>query len=535
MTRLVVPVFGDSILDIRNDFDAAIRAGADVVELRLDMISEVSDDELRTLVKDLPESVAILLTYRSIEEGGESPATDAERLQRLSALGPMATYIDIELATWDRVESNRQVGRGALRRADAVSQSGGIEVIEGASPRHLVLSKHDLKDRPPGLLSDLLKMSQVEECAVAKLAWRCRSVRDNFEAFELMRSGPLPTVAICMGEDGLLSRILAPKFGGFATYASLRTGLETAPGQIVVRELLDRYRWRAINNATRVFGVVGDPVRHSLGPDVHNAAFAEAGIDAVYVPFRVNPGYESFKAFMLEVVARPWLDLHGLSITAPHKGNAFRFLTEQGAEIDDPGRRAKAVNTIGLAADGSLRGWNTDCAAILSSLRGVLRGGESLQGKRVLLLGAGGVARAALVALEGHGAELSIANRTHEQAASLAGEFGSGIVDWEARETFDADVVIQCTPVGQAPDVGSSLMPSDCVREETTYFDTVYNPPETKLIGDARQRGARVIDGLTLFSHQAAAQLQAWLGKSLPPLFYRGAAEQALSRRGETR
>src|SRR5262249_48506154 len=158
--------------------------------------------------------------------------------------------------------------------------------------------RHDLRGRPASLHNDLLGMSSTAECAVIKIAWRARSVRDNLEAFELMRSSAKPIMAICMGEEGLPSRVLAKKFNAFGNFASLGEGHETAAGQLSLEQLRKTYRWDRIQSGTNLYGLIGDPVAQSAGPVLHNAAFEHLGHDAVYLPLKVAAGYESFKAFM---------------------------------------------------------------------------------------------------------------------------------------------------------------------------------------------------------------------------------------------
>src|SRR5206468_10159700 len=210
---------------------------------------------------------------------------------------------------------------------------------------------------------------------IKKIVWMARSVRDNLEAFELLRDRQKPMIALCMGEVGLISRVLAKKFGGFLTFASLRDESATAPGQVTIADMKRLYRWDAIGAATKVYGVVASPVMHSMSPAIHNAGFDAVGHDGVYLPMLVNPGYESFKAFMESFLTFEPLHLSGLSITLPHKENALRYLKEKGAEVEALAERIGAVNTIVIPSIENrkskienLRGFNTDYAAILDTI-----------------------------------------------------------------------------------------------------------------------------------------------------------------------
>jgi 3-dehydroquinate dehydratase/shikimate dehydrogenase len=176
-----------------------------------------------------------------------------------------------------------------------------------------------------------------------------------------------------MGDAGTISRILAKKFGAFLTFASLSAEAATAPGQLTIGDMKSLYRWDALGPHTKVYGVVAHPVRHSLSPAIHNAAFTAVGYDGVYLPMLVEPDYQGFKSFMEDFLKFPGLDLSGLSVTIPHKNNALRYLEETGAAIEAMAQRIGAVNTIVIRRSGEgeplLSGKNTDYAAILDSLR----------------------------------------------------------------------------------------------------------------------------------------------------------------------
>lgn len=548
MTLLAVPIFGSSIDQLRREIAEAVELGADLVELRLDLVDNVSDAEIRKLLGGERRDIPVILTIRSQGEGGHWDGAEDERISRLVNLGPCADYIDVELSSWQRSANIRQKVALALNRASHESVSNGGRNVARVSRRTLVLSRHDVKTRPPKLQSDLIAMldaSKEQGIAepVPKLAWRARSVRDNFEAFELMRESPRPAIVICMGEDGLLSRVLARKHGAFATFASRAAGCETAPGQVSVSEMRDLYRWDAIDRDTRVYGVIGDPVRHSLSPRAHNAAFAETGENAVYLPLRVTGAYESFKAFMVEVLARPWLDFRGLSVTLPHKEHALRFLDETGAAVHPEARRIGSVNTLTIAPDGTLSGFNTDGAAALETVRAGLSSGRDgsagpdpargdLAGLRVAVLGAGGVARAVVGGLTEAAADVTIFNRTREKGEALARTFDCRCEPWEERARCDVDLIVNCTSLGQWPDVAASPMPPEALAPGTAVFDTVYHPPVTRLLQEASRRGCTAIDGLAMFALQAQAQFHLWTGRHLPAEVFRRAAEKGLSEVG---
>lgn len=521
MTLLIVPVSGEHIDDVRGQVEKAIAQGADAIELRVDLMGSLTSDDLRTLRKTTPGEVSFLLTIRSAAEGGQWDAGDDERVSRLIELGPFVDYIDVELALWRRSANIRQKIELALHRADPAYATGGEDESSFVARRKLILSRHDFHSRPSTLQKDLVEMLAEPACAAPKIAWRARSVRDNFEAFEHMRGCAKPPLLICMGEEGLLSRVLAKKFGAFGSFASLERGMETAAGQPSIEDIRKRYRWDAIDRQTEVYGVIGDPVSHSLSPQVHNAAFADAGINAVYLPMRVLPGYESFKALMVEVLARSWMDVRGFSVTIPHKENALRWLKDVGGVIDPAALRIGAVNTIVLRSDGTIHGRNTDYEAALAGIQTAVAKRSTIGAPlRAAVLGAGGVARAVVAALKQLSADVTIFNRTAERAKALAEELNCAAGDWENRQATEVDLIANCTSVGLAPDIEQTPYPADALRPGMIVFDTVYRPVETRLLRDAAGAGCTTLSGLDMFTRQAAAQFAWWAGRDAPVTIY---------------
>ena len=484
MTRLCVPLLVDpGDLDAtRRDMAAAVEAGADLVELRLDYWADAADFPRLIGGFDVP----LILTCRPIWEGGHSGLSDEDRLNFLEkcfADAPAGSLIDFE---WKAVRN-------------------------GARPAvPYVASSHDFAGRPPTLSKLYAEMAE-SDAAIVKLAWAARSVRDNLEALDLMRLRAKPTVAICMGEAGLMSRVLSKKFGGFLTFAALRDDRNTAAGQPTIAQLKQLYRWDALGPATRVFGVVGDPVGHSKSPLVHNAAFDATGFDGVYLPLPVAAGWESFKAFMETLGRHEPLDLSGLSVTIPHKENALRHLRETGGEIEPLAAKIGAVNTLTFR-NGRISGRNTDHAAILGSLN------IDVVGRRVGVIGAGGTGRTAVAALAEAGADVTVYNRTRDRAAALAEEFGVSAAGLDALAGASADAWLNTTSVGLAPNTDASPFDDNMpeLGGKTLVWDAVYNPPRTKLLRQAEAAGAKTVSGLDMFIGQAAAQFEAWAAQPAP-------------------
>jgi shikimate dehydrogenase len=278
-----------------------------------------------------------------------------------------------------------------------------------------------------------------------------------------------------------------------------------------------------------------------MSPAIHNAAFDSTGHDGVYLPLLVNPGYESFKAFMESFVPFEGLDLSGLSVTLPHKENALKYLLEKGAEVEEVAQRIGAVNTITIKRSDRrlpLRGFNTDYAAILDSITEKMGiGRERLSDLRVAVIGAGGTGRTAVAALAHYGATVVVYNRTREKADALAAEFNgkSGhVVAASMDKICDSccHVFINTTSVGMHPNVNESPLGERPPKftPNTVVFDVVYNPMKTKLLRQAEAAGAKTIGGVEMFVRQAAAQFQAWTATQAPVDVMRRVVEDRLSR-----
>ena len=461
-----------------------------MVELRIDRLSEPH------LVRQLAEACILpaIITCRPRWEGGESPLSDDKRLLLLdAACHGKVRYIDVELETARR-GSDLPVGRP------------------------LICSFHDFEGRPDRLHNVILEMSQ-RPGSISKIAWKARSIRDCIEAFELVSNKATPTIALCMGEAGMATRILAKKFGAPITFAALDNQAATAPGQLTIEQMKRLYRWDAIDAETRVYGVVASPVSHSLSPAIHNAAFAAAGHDGVYLPLLVEGSYEAFKAFMECFLAMPALHLSGLSITIPHKENALKYLQEKGATIEPLAESIGAVNTIVITNAGQLFGHNTDYAAIVDAITSAL-GIDSarLAGKSAAIIGAGGTGRTAVAALTHFGVKVTIYNRNLERAQNLAKEFSAAALPLEALAAARCDLYLNTTSLGMSPSIHSSpfdiSMPN--LGPQNLVFDAVYNPLQTRLLTQASAAGAQTVSGVEMFIRQAARQFELWTGLPAP-------------------
>lgn len=524
MTLLAVSIAPDSPEDVEPCVERArlsIADGAELVEWRIDALAEEPD--ARELVRRLIDGVTVasIITCRPIWEGGEYDGDDDDRVSLFEAIGTSTLpprYLDVELALWKRSANLRQKLRLAIDHAD---QRRDVTT-------RLILSSHDFHERPSDLSRRLAAMADEDACAVVKIAWRARSLRDNLEAFELLRARQKPMIALCMGPFGLPSRVLAKKFGALLTFASAEGAPPTAPGQPTIRQLRRTYRWDSIGPHTRLHGLVGWPVAHSRGPLLHNAGFDAINHDGVYLPLPVPPEWEHFTATVGALVDDRAVDFAGASVTLPHKEHLIRFVRERNGTIDPAAAAIGAANTLVVGADGTLACFNDDAPAVIETLEAEAGlTSAQLRGLRVAIVGAGGVARAVAWALANHGARVVIFNRTPERAESLAeslagtvsprGSVTSGRLDALACGCFP--LVVNCTPIGMeggdAPQ--ESPLPDDFPFEPgLIVFDTVAVPTLTPLLRDARAGGAVAIGGEGMFLRQAAAQFRRWTGVAPP-------------------
>jgi 3-dehydroquinate dehydratase/shikimate dehydrogenase len=303
-----------------------------------------------------------------------------------------------------------------------------------------------------------------------------------------------------MGEQGIISRVLGVRAGSVFTFASAIAGEETAPGQVTAQELRNVYRIEQVDVATRVYGVVGDPIAHSLSPAIMNAAFRRENVNAVYLALHAK----TLKDLLACVREIP---IHGLSVTMPYKESILTHLDNTDAHTTKIG----ACNTVVRAQDGNLYGFNTDAAGIVRPLERRL---NTLEGARILVIGAGGAARAAVFGLKERGSEVYILNRTAAPAKKLAHQARARLIKRADLKKLAFDVIINATPVGMGNFRESPLQEQEI--NARYVFDMIYDPAETRFLKLARERGAQIIPGIEMFVHQAARQFEIWTGKPAP-------------------
>ena len=484
MTPLCETVTGRSMAELLAARDAAVTG--DMVELRLDGVADL--DVARALAgRHLPAVV----TCRAAWEGGQFDGTEEERRAVLAAaLDFGAEFVDVE---WPAVEGQAT----AVPFRDLVRRK----------PERIVVSSHDFQGVPADLEARARAM-RATGAATIKIAVSIERLSQMRCLKAIAQDGP--AVVIGMGELGVTSRLLAGRFGSRWTYA----GNGVAPGQLPVRRMIDDYGFRRIHDSTRIFGVVSTNALHSLSPVMHNAAFQGAAIDAVYVPLPAED-FADFLTFAAD------MGVEGLSVTIPFKRDALRAAESASALT----RQVGAANTL-RRRSGGWEAANTDVDGFLQPLASAWVG--SLEGVRASVLGAGGAARAVVVALASKGARVTIHARREEQARELAEDFDVQVGSYPPAPA-SWDLLVNCTPAGSAARRLESPMPSDRLTGRLVY-DLTYRPGESALLRDARVAGVASLDGLAMLVAQAERQFEWWTGQH-PGL---GVMEAAARRRVAT-
>jgi 3-dehydroquinate dehydratase / shikimate dehydrogenase len=473
-----------------------VEQGARLVELRLDYIN--GEVNVKRLVADRPSPV--LISCRRPADGGKYTGTEEQRQLLLrTAITEGVEYVDLEY------------------------DIAGMVPRFGRTKR--VVSIHDFRKTPENLEEVHGRLCGYDP-DIIKIACMANHPHDNLRLLEIVKKSKVPTVGVCMGDIGVPSRILTGKFGSPITFATFHHERAMAPGQLTFQQMTEVYNYDKIDADTEVYGVIADPIAHSLSPLIHNAAFQHYGMNKVYIPFRVPR--EDLSRFIDEA---PQFGIRGLSITIPHKEEVIKKLTDVDASV----RGIGATNT--LIFDGKKRlGYNTDYSAAMSSLEEILRREgiqveqpeKLLRGKTVLVLGAGGVGKAIIYGLSRRGASVVVSDGEQRLAQTLAKNFNCRSIDWNSRHTITPDLLFNCTPLGMHPNVDETPYDKHHLRPSMIVFDAVYNPENTLLVKEARSRNCTVITGIDMFVKQACLQFKLFTGQDGPAEVMRETIRRAI-------
>jgi 3-dehydroquinate dehydratase/shikimate dehydrogenase len=461
------------------------------VELRLDYLA--SDKECRALLRALPHLAhhgVLLATCRRTANGGRFSGDIRRQIPLLAAAAAAGcAWCDVEIETAAKFRGD--VLRSLLR------------------PARLLISYHDFRRTPRDLRSVFKRLGAARADAV-KIATHCRNLGDSLRVLRVAR-GRRNVIAVPMGEAALPARVLALREGSALAYAAVEEA--TAPGQLSLEEMTTLYRAASLDRRTRIYGVIGDPVGHSLSPLLHNTGFRLRRINAVYLPFLVR----ELRDF-LAIVAP--LGVAGFSVTLPYKQRILGHLDE----CDPLAASIGAVNTV-VRRGRKLCGYNTDYVGVLRALERRM----TLRGSRILLFGAGGAARAVAFALAQADAEVIVCARKLEQARHLARAVGGEAILRRHLQSARFDAIVNATPVGMHPRTGASPLTSSELRCRLV-FDLVYRPMRTRLLELAARRGIETVSGAEMFIAQGIAQWEMWTEQRAPEAAMRRTVLAALAR-----
>lgn len=461
------------------------------IELRLDWLRD--DQEIVRFLGKLRVASKIratmIATCRRRPAGGLYRGTVAKQLLHLAeAIRAGCQWYDLDIET------------------SSASPPELLEVMLGGARR--IASVHYFR-RSPSDFEPVIGLLSGSGADAIKIAARCDSYAQCAKLLSLTRVHS-KVIAIPMGELSVPTRILALRGRNGFGYAPVAGA--TAPGQVSLRELKGLYRADRIDAKTEVYGVIGEPIGHSLSPHLHNAGFQAAKVNAVFLPFLV-PELRDFVGRISD------FKISGFAVTLPHKQNILRYLDECDPVAADIG----AVNTVVVRGNGKLHGYNTDYVGVLRALERKI----PLRGSRVLIFGAGGSARAVAFALRYAGAMVFVCARRAGQGRELARAVGGEFIPRPKLRTESFDAIVNTTPVGMYPHAGKSPLEARELNCEL-LFDLIYRPRVTRLMQLAERRGIETVSGLEMFIAQGIAQFEIWLGQRAPVGPMRGAVLRAL-------
>jgi 3-dehydroquinate dehydratase / shikimate dehydrogenase len=498
--RVCVAIYGSTPAELVEKAEEAAREN-NFLEFRLDYLLKplLALPKLKQFLYERGDVTGVA-TCRRAATGGKFKGTIAAELEVLEKAAEAGCHlVDIELQT---AEATKRPQLDKLRGHGAA----------------LIISYHDFATTKD--LDEIFERIRPFEPEFIKIVSTAKTLSDNVTMMRFLeRTRDLASViGICMGEQGNISRVLGLRAGSVFTFAAAHAGEETGPGQIAARTLEETYRIDQLDAATKVYGVVGNPIKHSLSPIMLNTAFRRETVNAVFLALQTSKMND-----LLNLVRE--VPISGLAVTMPFKEEILKHL-----ERTDPlSEKVGACNTVVRSQDGKLYGFNTDVAAIVRPLERRLQ----LKGSKILVLGAGGAARAAVFGLKDKGAEVFIMNRSPEAGQKLARQAKAKTFKREQLAKTNFDVIINATPAGMHGVKPQSILEPKEINARLV-FDLVYNPIDTPFIRMAREKSIPVITGVEMFVHQGARQFEIWTGKPAPEEEMLRVVVHALRQRAES-
>ncbi len=467
---ICIPIVASNINEAIKDMKKASRI-ADLVELRLDFIKDINEKNLKRLLSNKTKKVIV---------------TDRKKRLNLieEAIKLKADFIDLDIS----------IGRKTIKN-----------IISNKNKTKVIVSFHNFKKTNEKEITNIYKKIKRMNPGIIKIATFANSINNNIILFDLIKRAKKENkkiIALCMGEKGEISRILSPLLGAELTFGSLKKGKESALGQITAETLKNTYRINKLKNP-KIFGLVGNPVKHSKGIIIHNKAFKKLNLNSIYVNFLVD----DLKPFIKEF--KPIIS--GLSITIPFKKEIIKYTNK----VEKTAKKIGAVNTI-IKKNNKLIGYNTDLTGAMSAIESKTK----IKGKKVLMLGAGGVARAIGFGIIQKKGKLTILNRTANKAKKLAKELKckSGSLK-ELKNQKNMDILVNATSIGMFPNINKTPIKKQTLKKiitnNTVVFDSVYNPQKTKLLKEAKKLDCNIMGGYDMFLNQAKEQFKLFTKREL--------------------
>jgi 3-dehydroquinate dehydratase / shikimate dehydrogenase len=467
---IIVPIVGPTLADALRQMKSCVR-DADLFEFRLDLCP---DPALVRTIRSTRRPV--IATCRPVREGGRFEGAEADRFERLGdAARAGAAYIDCEL--------------------DALCAFRAWCDEQRLRPR-LIVSKHLFSHGFPDVAQEYRQL-RAAHAEIIKFAFTATDAWEVVGVQKFLRLAARDrqrAIAIAMGEAGEASRILYRVFGGWATFASAEEGEGSAPGQLTATTMRRVFLAHVRNKRTKIFGLVGDPVRQSKGIYIHNPLYAKAGYNGIYVRFPVKD-LGRFMKTMGPLLA-------GCSVTLPHKAGMAKLCSS----FIGTAAAIGAVNTV-VHKKGRWCGANTDAGAALDAIEKILK----VRGQSMVILGVGGAARA--IAVEGarRGASITLANRTEKNVRALAEELHLAWCPPHAIALAQPSILVNTTPVGMWPDTAGAPV-AEIPASVRLAFDAIYNPAVTCFLAMAQERGAAIVSGAEMYAGQAVEQIRILTG-----------------------
>ncbi|HLJ86435.1 MAG TPA: shikimate dehydrogenase [Candidatus Angelobacter sp.] len=494
LPRICVAIVASNPAEMAEKADAVVRDNP-FIEFRLDYLPKpaLALPKIKSFVEYHPEALIIATCRRSAGGGkfGGSVAAQVDILVKAAHQGCHLVDVEVETASQLKPADFTRLKRSAA----------------------LILSSHDF--RHTRKLEETFAKMEEYPADFIKIVSTANSLYDNVAMMKFLEqhSHSHSLIGVCMGEQGIISRVLGVRAGSQFTFGAFNPGEETAPGQPSARILRDIYRIEHLDAATKVYGVAGDPISHSLSPVMLNSAFRRENVNAVYLALHAKT-LEDLLACVRDI------PIHGMSITMPYKEAIVKHLDKTDALTAKTG----ACNTVVRSQEGKLYGFNTDVGGIIHPIE--MR--FPIPGSKILVLGAGGAAKAAVFGLRDRGADVSILNRTPGPAQSLAKQAHAKAINKTQLKKLAFDLIINATPVG----IENNREPLPIAEEDFKakyFFEMVYNPAETRMVKLARSKGIHVIPGAEMFVQQGARQFEIWTGKPAPTQEMQRVVEYALA------